>query len=366
MDPFTLVLLLSVAGYCAAAPDRRTFAASRGAAGAVRAAAVGGTRQVRDDWRAGRPGRAATARGVRTRLKQRTLGSVAVAAWDCLRFAGRAGRGTARVGYRAGRAAASSARSGYGPSVERAETKRAERRQRRIDRRHGMEPGTGERPTTLTGNSRYKTDDWTVSLTPEADGTTRADIHYAGLPDLGAQPVTTVTGATPEEAQTRAEDAIAYQQMQHGKGAPARIAWIHPDPPAGASPSGSTTPPTTPGDDMKLLTMNPGELTTTSDLRGETKELRAIVEELREALAHLNEYLTGVGDRYAGAPFGTAKLSKAITNLGEQAKAVDPVVADHILEQAEALEEALTEAENLGEQASALAAEGEIHAFQPA
>jgi hypothetical protein len=79
MDPFTLVLLLSVAGYCAAAPDRRTFAASRGAAGAVRAAAVGGTRQVRDDWRAVAPPVGPRPLKERTRLKQRTLGSVAVA-----------------------------------------------------------------------------------------------------------------------------------------------------------------------------------------------------------------------------------------------------------------------------------------------
>jgi hypothetical protein len=98
-----------------------------------------------------------------------------------------------------------------------------------------MEPGTGERPTTLAGNSRYKTDDWTVSLAPQADGTTRADIHYAGLPDLGAQPVTTVTGATPEEAQTN-----QAHRAHH-----------------------------------------------TSDLRGETKEARQVVEELREAIEHV-------------------------------------------------------------------------------
>lgn len=117
---------------------------------------------------------------------------------------------------------------------------------------------------------------------------------------------------------------------------------------------------------MNLLTMKQGELTTTSDLRSESGELRGIVEELREVLAHLSEYLNSVGDRYASAPFGTEKLSRAVAGLGEQRQAVDPTAADHILEQVEALEEALTEADQLAEHASSVKAEGNVEAFQPA
>lgn len=138
---------------------------------------------------------------------------------------------------------------------------------------------------------------------------------------------------------------------------------------AGSTPTASPTPtdsPTTGEPDVNLLTIKQGELTNTSELRAENGELRGIIEELREVLAHLSEYLNGVGDRYASAPFGTEKLSRAIAGLGEQRQAVDPTVADHILEQVEALEEALTEADQLAEHASAVKAEGNVEAFQAA
>lgn len=328
-------LLIAALAYAAAAPDRRTYATSRGTASAGKAAAVGGARQIRADWQAGAPGRAKVYQRNRARLRKKTLGPALLAAWDGARLTCRGLLAADRGAYRAGRAAGREFRQAYRPAAEEARRKREERRQARRDKRQAPEADSVQ-PSHPSGLPPERRCEWCDNRPRE---TKRGKLHVCGqcAVDIDVQTAAAV--------------------RDHHVYAPT-------DPPAGTNPDGTTTPPTE-GTDMNL-SIKPTELTDTSALRGEAKEARQVFEELREAMEHVQKYLNGLGDRYAGAPFGTERLSRSVTALTEHAGGVDPAAVDSLLEDVAALEEALTEAENLGEHTSSVKAEGDVHAFQPA
>lgn len=101
-----------------------------------------------------------------------------------------------------------------------------------------------------------------------------------------------------------------------------------------------------------------GELLAVQDLQREGQGATVLVEQFEAIGRLIKSWATGLPERYAAAPFGTANLTKAVNGVAQHHRQ-----ASALREQLTLLQRACAEARALGEHVGAVGAEGSTRAY---
>lgn len=334
MDPFTGAILAGVLAWLIVSPDRRTLAATRGSAGAVRSAGRASGGVVADRWRSGAPVRAQRqARWAQTVRDPDRHPAVRTAAGTGL-VMGKTARTTAATG-RAVKAGVKAVPPGYRKAAGTAVKKRelAQTKSRR------KQPSA--RPVAQKDRCQ-----WVAGTDP--CGKPRLKGYRYCLPHceeaypraFGGEQPSSPNGKCPPESPAGRSQPKAQKSTAQG---------------------GGSTEPTTGGPTVEIAPIKVTELLTTGDLRSEVEAAQDAADRLHEALEDLAKWAGTLGDRYVAAPFGTSGMSKAVAGVGDATP--DPKVAVAFSEACSGLLKAIEDADTLKEQVGQLGAEGKVEAF---
>ena len=105
------------------------------------------------------------------------------------------------------------------------------------------------------------------------------------------------------------------------------------------------------------------EFSSPGDMQASLEELRATAEQIQAAQTALAEGLAAFTSAYEAAGFTTGSLTSAVMSLNETG-AGEGVDVAAFLEAAPQVEEAVTEAQSLGEHAASIDAEGDVPAYR--
>jgi hypothetical protein len=215
MDPITFLVIAAFTAWLAAAPDRATLTATRGALGAARSAGRAAAGVVRSEWVAAAPARSAAWTVRRDRLRKTRSGRAALAGiWlvgGSARATRRGWRLTRAVG-RAARAGITAVPAGYRDGARQASDRREQRRTR--GRRPVFRPFTpatpatgttgpgGTRTTGTTGGSRVIDQDGHPVAATGPDPATAQPATPAGTDPTGGGAVPAAGWVPPMSART--------------------------------------------------------------------------------------------------------------------------------------------------------------------
>jgi hypothetical protein len=105
-----------------------------------------------------------------------------------------------------------------------------------------------------------------------------------------------------------------------------------------------------------------GDLDTIDDLDAEAGDAAQVAEVAAAYLAALQDWAASLSDRYAAAPFGTAGLSRAVSEVLEAIP--NPAAMSGVEDAVTGLRYEISQVEGLSEAAEALDAEGDVAAYR--
>lgn len=340
-------LILALVAYCTAAPDGFTLAATRGAAGAVRAGVSGSS--TRSSTRSGGRKRGSSSGPVHT-----VTSAPSSSRWAAARAGWREGAQTARERRYEGR-----------DWVGRTRRVGAVLAHRYVGR-----PGRLGRVASWLDTRLSVTQPVVVDVDPIAGDVVDDDQERTDV-DGSTTPMPDHISARVQEALSELRDLVPNGQLRWVAG------WTPTDPRRNAE--GSTVTPTdehTTGEQLGEQLTDPspiqGEAPTmqTTDLESldavdaEVSAAVAMCESITETITQAQQWAAGLADRWAGTDWGTADLDASVASVAEAAAALGS--PESLAESLAAVKAAVEKARAVGEVVAEHGATGRADAFTAA